>query len=92
MKESLVVKQDLCVSLLFAQYRYIPICNTKQYMYKTKYDLLHNSRTYTNVYIGNGSTCMYKGNLKLEIWELPTAANLPNLPSKADNICYRRIL
>ena len=28
--------QDLCVSLLFVQYRYIPICNTKQYIYKTK--------------------------------------------------------
>ena len=29
-------------------------------MYKTKYALLHLSRTYTNVYIGMGSTCMYK--------------------------------
>ena len=38
------------------------ICNTKQCMYKTKYVLLHHSRTYTNVYIGIGSTCMFKCN------------------------------
>ena len=31
--------QDLCVSLLFVQYRYILICNTKQYIYKTNYAL-----------------------------------------------------
>ena len=43
--------QDFCVSLLFVQYIYIPICNTKQYVYKTKYAPLHSSRTYTNVYI-----------------------------------------
>ena len=29
-------------------------------MYKTKYAILHHSRTYTNIYIGIGSTCMYK--------------------------------
>ena len=52
--------QDLCVSLLFVQYTYIPICNTKQYIYKTDYALLHPSRTYmyNKVYIGIGSTCM----------------------------------
>ena len=31
-------------------------------MYKTKYALLHHSRTDTNAYIGIGSTCMFKGN------------------------------
>ena len=51
---------DFCVSLLFVQYRYIPICNTKKDMYKTKYSPLNNSRTYTNVYIGIGSICKYK--------------------------------
>ena len=30
---------------------YIQICNTKHYMYKTKYALLNHSRTYTNVWI-----------------------------------------
>ena len=49
--------QDLCVSLLFVQYTYIPICNTKQYIYKIDYALLHHSRTYNKVYIGIGSTC-----------------------------------
>ena len=53
--------QDLCVSLLFVRHSYIPICHTKQYIYKTKYAPLHYSRTYTNeyihVYIGIGSTC-----------------------------------
>ena len=29
-------KQDLCVSLLFVQYRYTPICNTKEYICKTE--------------------------------------------------------
>ena len=32
-------------------------------MYKTKYALRHHSRTYTNIYIGIGSICMYKGHL-----------------------------
>ena len=41
---------DLCVSLLFVQYRYIPICNTKQYIYKTNYALCNHSRTYNKVY------------------------------------------
>ena len=40
--------------------RQIPIRYTKQFMYKTKYAVLHHSGTYTNVYIGIGSTCMYK--------------------------------
>ena len=48
---------DLCVSLLF--HIYIPICNTKQYIYQTKLSVLHHSRTYNNVYIGIGSTCMW---------------------------------
>ena len=53
--------QDLCVYLLFVQYRYIPICNTKQYiyMYKTNYALCHHSHTYNKVYVGIGSTCMW---------------------------------
>ena len=32
-------------------------------MYKTKYSLLHHSRSYSHVYIGIGSTSMYKGHL-----------------------------
>ena len=40
-----VVQCDICVSLLFVQYRYIPICNTKQYIYMTNYTPLHHSRT-----------------------------------------------
>ena len=28
--------QDLCVSLLFAQYSYVPMCSTKQYIYKNQ--------------------------------------------------------
>ena len=43
----------------FVQYRYIPVCNTKQYIYKTEYVLLHHSRTFTNVYIGMGRTDLY---------------------------------
>ena len=39
--------------------RYISMCSTKQYMYKTKYALIHHSRTYTNVYIGIWSTYIY---------------------------------
>ena len=31
-------------------------------MYKTKYAPLHHSRTYTNVHIGIGNTCMFKCN------------------------------
>ena len=51
--------QDLCDSLLFVQYTYdIPICNTKQYIYKTDYVLLHNSGTFNKVNIGIGSTCI----------------------------------
>ena len=39
-------------------------------MYKTKYALLHLSRTYTNVhvYICIGSTCMYKGHLNMTVF------------------------
>ena len=48
-------------SLLFAQFSSIPICNTKQYIYKTNYARLTHSRTYSSVYIGIGSTCMHKG-------------------------------
>ena len=33
-------------------------CNTKQYIYQTKYAVLCHSRTYNNVYISIGSTCM----------------------------------
>ena len=35
----------------------VPICNTKQYIYKIDYALLHHSRTYNKVYIGIGSSC-----------------------------------
>ena len=57
--------QDLLISSLFLQNRYAPICNIKKYIYKTKYTLLHHSRTcmYINIYIGIESTCMYKGHL-----------------------------
>ena len=41
--------QDLCVSLLFVKYTFIPICDTKQYIYKTDYALLHHSDTYNKV-------------------------------------------
>ena len=50
--------RDLCVSLLFVQYRYILICNTTQYMRAQ----FHHPRTYTNLYIGISSTCVFKGN------------------------------
>ena len=50
--------QDLCVSLLFVKYTNIPICNTKQYIHKTDYALLHHSGTYNKVNLGIGSTCM----------------------------------
>ena len=43
----------------FVQYRYIPIFNTKQYMYKTNYALIHHSRTYNKVYIGIVNTVIY---------------------------------
>ena len=55
--------QDLCVSLLFVKYTYIPICNTKQYIYKTDYAILHPSGTYNIVNIGIGSICMWWGHL-----------------------------
>ena len=35
-----------------------------QYINKTKYALLHHSRTYTNALIGIRSTCLYEGDLK----------------------------
>ena len=50
--------QDSYISLLFFQYKYIPICNTKQFMYKKNYALLLHFRNY--VYIGIGGTCMNK--------------------------------
>ena len=37
---------------------FIPICNTKQYIYKTDYALLHHSGTYNKVNIGIESTWM----------------------------------
>ena len=37
------------VSSIHFLYMYIPICNTKQNIKKTKYALLHHSRTFTNV-------------------------------------------
>ena len=49
---------DLGVTVLFVQYKYIPVCNNKQCIYKTNYALLHHSRTYLKVYIGIGRTCM----------------------------------
>ena len=61
----------LCYAALYVESKYrtcailwylyvkdhIPICNTTQCMYKTRYALLHYYRT---VYIGIGSICMYK--------------------------------
>ena len=44
----------ICTTFIY----YIPICNTKQYIYQTKYAVLCHSRTYNNVYISIGSTCM----------------------------------
>ena len=44
----------ICTAFIY----YIPICNTKQYIYQTKYAVLCHSRTYNNVYISIGSTCM----------------------------------
>ena len=38
--------------------------NTNEYMYKTKYAVLHRSRTYTKAYIDIERTCMYKGHFK----------------------------
>ena len=51
-----------CVVLLFVQYKCAPI--TKQYMYKTKYALLHRSRTYTKaMYTLVSDVLILKGNL-----------------------------
>ena len=44
----------ICTAFIY----YIPICNTKQYIYQTKYAVLCHSRTYNNVYISIGSACM----------------------------------
>ena len=44
----------ICTTFIY----YIPICNTKQYIYQTKYTVLCHSRTYNNVYISIGSICM----------------------------------
>ena len=44
----------ICTTFIY----YIPICNTKQYIYQTNYAVLSHSRTYNNVYISIGSTCM----------------------------------
>ena len=48
------------------QYRYIPICTTKQYIYKTKYDPVRHFQTYTKVYIGIGNKFIHKGHLKTQ--------------------------
>ena len=44
----------ICTTFIY----YIPICNTKQYIYQTKYAVLCHSCTYNNVNISIGSTCM----------------------------------
>ena len=44
----------ICTTFIY----YIPICNTKQYTDQTKYAVLCHSRTYNNLYICIGSTCM----------------------------------
>ena len=41
--------QDLCVILLYVQYRYIPTCSRMQYMYWQNYSLFILLRIYTNV-------------------------------------------
>ena len=48
----------LCLFAICTIFIYIPICNTKQYINQTEYAVLYHSRTYNNVYIGIGSTCM----------------------------------
>ena len=50
--------QDLCLFAICTKFIYIPICNTKQYIYQTKYAVLDHSRTYNYVYISMGSTGM----------------------------------
>ena len=45
----------MCVFLLFVHNRYIAICNTIQYMYRT-----NTFYFITNVYIVIGSACVYK--------------------------------
>ena len=44
----------ICTTFIY----YISICNTKQYINQTQYAVLCHSRTYNNVYISIGSTCM----------------------------------
>ena len=44
-------------------YLYNPICNIKQYIYKTNYALGHHSRTYNNIFVGIGSTCIQQARL-----------------------------
>ena len=51
-------------------YRYIPICITKQYIYKTK-SVLHYLRTYTNINIGIESKYMCKGHLNMTAFTKP---------------------
>ena len=41
----------VCLFTFYTIFIYIPISNTKQYIYHTKYTVLHHSRTYNNVYI-----------------------------------------
>ena len=45
------IKHMTCVYLCYLYNIAIPICNTKQYIYKTKYAPFHYSRTYTNIYM-----------------------------------------
>ena len=47
-------------SIIYVRLERIPLSNTKQFIHMTKYALLHESRIYTNIYIGFGSTCIYK--------------------------------
>ena len=42
-----VESKHMTYAFLCYLYNIIPICNTKQYIYKTNYALLHNSRSYT---------------------------------------------
>ena len=63
--------QDFCVFLLFIQYRYITTCYIMQYMYKTKYALLHHVSLVSNFYKCRWSTCMYNGHFKMRVFITP---------------------
>ena len=83
--------QDLWVPLLFVSYRYIPICHTKQYIYKTKYAPQY-FRTYTNVYIRIGSTCMYKGHFIITAFNKVRAAQSVDIGLEISKMCVRILL